>query len=185
MIASLLTRWLDLILAKPIRHLLESPRRLLGKFVERGMLVLDVGCGAGLHSLALARLVGPQGRVIAVDRQADPIGTLRQRAAQAGLSGRIETRGCSEQDLGLADLAGQVDFALAVYVIHHAADPDRLLSDVQAALKPGGHFLIVEPRHHASTAEQQAIATAARRAGFDIVDYPRLLRDWAVRLGKG
>ena len=42
-----LTSWLDRILAKPIRHLFESPKRLLKDHVREGMTVLDVGCGDG------------------------------------------------------------------------------------------------------------------------------------------
>jgi ubiquinone/menaquinone biosynthesis C-methylase UbiE len=181
----LFTGWVDRILAKPIRYLFETPARLLKDHVRDGMIVLDVGCGAGYYSLGMAKSVGARGRVIAVDTEADVIATLREKAEADGLSDRIETRVCRGQDLGVGDLSGQIDFALAVYVVHHAEDAGRLMSDVHRALKPGGKFLVAEPRHHASAAEREAAEAAARAAGFTLGGYPRLKRDWAVIFVKG
>lgn len=178
------TRKIDRILAKPIRYLFETPARLLRGYVKHGMVVLDVGCGTGYYSLGMARSVGRKGRVIAVDTEAEAIATLRKRAEEAGLSGQIETRLCSEHDLGISDLSGQIDFALAVYVIHHTKDAGSLMSDVYRGLKQGGKFLVVEPRHHASAAEREATEAAARGAGFALADHPRLKRDWAVTFVK-
>ena len=175
-----LTRWIDCILAKPIRYLFETPARLLRDYVKDGMTVLDVGCGSGYYSLGIAKSVGPKGRVIAVDTETDAVTSLKKRAEKAGLSERVETRVCSEQDLGILDLNSQVDFALAVYVVHHARDTSSLMRDVHSALRPGARFLIVEPRHHASAAERESTEAAARAAGFALVDHPRLRRDWAV-----
>jgi len=133
----------------------------------------------------MAQSVGPKGRVISIDTEIDTIATLRRRAKEAGLSERIETRVCSGQDLGIRDLSDQVDFALAVYVIHHAKDANSLISDVHRALRSNGKFLIVEPRHHASPEECESIETAACTTGFVLADHPRLKRDWAVIFVKG
>ena len=149
------------------------------------MTVLDVGCGSGYYSLGAAELVGPAGRVIAVDIDTDAIAALRTKAQKAGLPERIEPRVSSEQDLGVLDLSGEVDFALAVYVVHHAKDPSILMSDVHKALRAGGKFLVIEPRHHASTAECESTESAARAAGFVLADHPRLKRDWAATFVKG
>jgi len=179
------TAWIDRFLAKPIRYLFETPRRLLRGYVQQGMTVLDVGCGSGYYSLGMARSVGATGRVVSVDTQADAIAALKKKAEEAGLAGRIETRVSGERDLGVSDLGGRVDFALAVYVVHHAADVAALMRDVHGALKPGGKFLVVEPRHHASAAEREATEAAGRGAGFTVADHPRLKRDWAVVFVKG
>jgi ubiquinone/menaquinone biosynthesis C-methylase UbiE len=175
-----LTGWIDRILAKPIRNVWETPRRLLMPYMEEGMSVLDVGCGAGFYSLGIARLVGPTGRVFSVDADAEAVAALKKKAEDAGFAERIETRICSSQDLGVSDLRGHVDFALAVYVVHHAANADTLMSDVYGALKRGRKFLVIEPKHHASAVECEAIEASARRAGFAVGSHPRLARDWAV-----
>ncbi len=179
-----LTSWLDRFLSQPIRYLLETPPRLLKGYVARGMTVMDVGSGKGYYSLGMARLVGDNGRVVSVDTRADAIATLREKAERAGVANRIDTRLCHERDLDVGDLSGQIDFALAVYVVHHATDVVSLLKNVHAALKPGGKFLIIEPRHHASSAERRATETVAHEAGFRQVDYPRLTCDWAVEFIK-
>ena len=179
-----LTGFIDRILAKPIRYLFETPTRLLKGYVRHGMTVLDVGCGAGYYSLGMARSVGPMGRVVSVDTQTEAIATLRRKAEQAGLSERIETRVCSERDLGINDLSGQIDFAIAVYVVHHAADAASLMRAVHRSLNPGGKFLVIEPRHHASVQECEATEALARGAGFALAEHPKLKRDWAVAFVK-
>jgi ubiquinone/menaquinone biosynthesis C-methylase UbiE len=177
---NVITGWIDRVLAKPIRYLFETPSRLLKSYVEKGMTVLDVGCGKGYYSLGMAEFVGSEGRVIAVDTESDALATLRTKTKEAGLADRIEARVSSAQDLAIPDLAGRIDFALAVYVIHHAEDPRSLVRGVHEALRPGGRFLVIEPRHHASAGERESIESTAREAGFVLAEHPRLKRDWAV-----
>ena len=185
MSAGTLRRRLNRLLTGPLRPLLDRPARWLRPYVAPGMTVLDVGCGEGHHSLAMARLVGAEGRVVAVDLRADALAVLERRAARARLAGWIEPRRCTAEDLGVADLAGRVDLAPAVYVLHHAADPARLVGEVHRVLRPGGTFLVVEPGHHASPAEQAGVESLARAAGFAVADHPRLRGNWAVRLVQG
>ncbi|RKX31872.1 MAG: methyltransferase type 11 [Verrucomicrobia bacterium] len=179
-----LTRWIDSLLMWPLRHIVERPTTVLKHFVKPGMTALEVGCGEGLHSIAMARLVGSNGRVVSLDLQPETIQTLERRLARSRLSPRIEPRLCTEQDLAIEDLEGQFDFVLAVYVLHHASDPARLMANVHRALKPGSLFLVIEPRHHASAAECRAIESAARRACLTVAGYPKLQRDWAVTFVK-
>lgn len=185
MSAGMLSRWIDHIVgAGPLRPLFQNPRRILREHVKPGMTVLDIGCGRGFFSLGMARMVGSNGKVMCVDLQAEAIENLETQAAKAGLSKRIDTRVCDEHSLNIDDMAGLVDMALAFYVVHHAADAARLMTDVYSALKQGGKFMIVEPGHHASVDVCEAVKTTARKAGFSVVDYPKLIRDWAVLLVK-
>jgi SAM-dependent methyltransferase len=129
-------------------------------------------------------MIGPNGRVVSVDTKPEVIESLKQRAADDGLSERIGASVCTDKSLGVDHLAGQIDFALAVYVVHHAADAPGLMAEVYSLLKPDGRFLIVEPKHHASPAECEAVESAARAAGFTIAGYPKQPRDWAAMLVK-
>ena len=52
--------------------------------IERGMRVLDLGCGVGDVSLWIARLVGPSGLVVGVDESAEAIDVAQKRATVAG-----------------------------------------------------------------------------------------------------
>jgi ubiquinone/menaquinone biosynthesis C-methylase UbiE len=179
-----LARWIDWIMAKPLRRLVERPRTILKDYVRAGMTTLDVGCGEGFYTIGMARLVGSNGRVISVDPKAEALDALKRHAARASLSERIDTRVCADRDLAIDDLAGHVDFALAAYVVHHAPDKAGMMRNVYRALRPGGTFLIIEPRHHASPAECGATEAAAEEAGFEITGHPNLVRDWALRCAK-
>lgn len=61
--------WMTYTFDNPLRRLLHDRRRILGPFVRPGMRVADIGCGMGYFTLGLADLVGPQGKVLAVDLQ--------------------------------------------------------------------------------------------------------------------
>jgi len=148
------------------------------------MMVIDVGCGDGHFSLAMAGMVGKDGKVISVDLQAEAIANLKIQGIKAGLLDRIDARICSDSSLAIDDLAGQVDFALAFYVIHHAADAPMLMTQINEALKPKGTFLIVEPGHHATANECETTETAALQSGFSLIDHPKMPRDWAALFEK-
>ena len=164
--------WLGYGLLVPFRRLLEDPVRLLGPWVRDGMLVMEPGCGMGFFTLDLARMVGPSGRVVAVDVQERMLAGLRRRAARAGLAGRVETRLAGPQGLGLGDLAGQADLALAIHVVHEVPDARAFFAELWAALKPGAPLLVIEPKGHVSEAGLEASIQTAIGAGFEVAERP-------------
>ncbi len=110
--------WLGYLLASPLRRLIQNPAEILSPYVREGMTVLEPGPGMGFFTIELARRVGPSGRVIAIDLQPRMIAGLRRRAAKAGVLDRIDARLAPADSLGIADLAGIVDFTLAFAVVH-------------------------------------------------------------------
>jgi|SRR6516225_3659689 ubiquinone/menaquinone biosynthesis C-methylase UbiE len=62
-----------------------TERVLLAAGIQQGMRLLDVGCGGGDVSFLLARLVGPQGAVVGVDRSPTAITQAEKRANSARL----------------------------------------------------------------------------------------------------
>ncbi|MCK4660360.1 MAG: class I SAM-dependent methyltransferase [Phycisphaerae bacterium] len=172
--------WVGYILANPLRKLLQNPRKILRQHVREGMTVVDIGCAMGFFTLALPKLVGPQGRVIAVDVQPRMIETLRRRVAKAGLADRIETRVCGSDTLGMEDLAGLVDLVIAPYVVHEVPEVPSFMMQVYAMLRSGGRFLFIEPRGHITAEGFKQEETAAQEAGFEIIDHPRIRRSRAA-----
>jgi len=75
----------------------------------------------GYFTLELARLVGPTGRVVAVDVQPKMLARLKRRAAKAGLLARLDIRVAKPDSLGIDD-ASVADFALAFAVVHEVPD---------------------------------------------------------------
>ena len=137
--------WLAGMLESPLRKVMHKPERLLSGLVEPGMTVLDIGCGPGFFTLAMARLVGPNGRVIAADLQPEMLARVRAHAEKEGLLERITLHQCEPMRIGLA---GPVDFVLAFWMVHEVPDRQAFLNEVYHLLKPGGRLLVVEPQMH-------------------------------------
>ena len=176
--------WLGYLLASPLRRLIQDPAKMLSPYVREGMTVLEPGPGMGFFTLELARLVGPSGRVVAVDIQDRMLASLKRRAARAGLSERIDIRLTSPDTLGLWSLAGQVDFTPAIAVVHELPAVERFFQEVAQASKPGAGLLVAEPTGHVKTARFEAQLQAATRAGFVLEARPSIWRSHAAFLRK-
>lgn len=176
--------WLGHLLASPLRRLWCNPTKLLAPHVREGMTVLEPGPGMGFFTLELARLVGPKGRVVAVDIQPKMVAGLKKRAAKAGLLERVDARLASRNSMGVTDLAGTVDFALAYYMVHELPSADPFFAEVAAALRPGARLLLVEPTGHVNAAKFAAELEAAALAGLEVVDRPSVGRSHAALLKK-
>ncbi len=171
--------WLGPLLACGLRRLLDNPDALLATIIKPGMTVLDFGCAMGFHTLPIARLVGEDGLVIAVDIQPRMLAGLRRRAARAGLLERIDARLGSTDDLGLDGVAGSIDAAVAFHVLHETPDIGTTLSRLHAALRPGGTLLLAEPRGHVSAADFAATLAMAESVGFRVASPVEARRSWA------
>lgn len=166
--------WIGYLLASPVRRLAQKPEQILAPWVREGMTALDAGCAMGFFSLPLAQLVGEKGRVVCVDLQERMLRSLARRARRAGLEDRIETRPCSPTSLGLEDLAGEIDFALAFAVVHETPDAASFLTQIGDGLAPGGRLLIAEPSGHVSASAFRTTVATAQAQGLAEVDRPAI-----------
>lgn len=176
--------WVGYFLASPIRKLFQNPRTILGPYVKDGMTVLDVGCAMGFFSVPLAAMVGPTGKVICVDVQDEMIKVLKKRAGKVGLSDRIETRISQQDYLGLNDLTGQIDFALAFAVVHEVVDAAVFFQEVYDLIKRHGKVLVAEPKGHISEKNFEVSVSCAVKIGFEVIDNPHIHRSRAILLEK-
>lgn len=176
--------WLGYLLASPIRRIQYQPAKVLGPHVHPGMTVLEPGPGMGFFTMELARLVGSSGRVIAVDIQPRMLDGLRRRAAKAGVLDRLDARLAAPDSLGIADLAGTVDFTLAFFMVHELPAAAGFFREVAAASKPGARLLFAEPKGHVKGPAFDAELQAARDAGFVLVESPSLSRSRTALLEK-
>jgi ubiquinone/menaquinone biosynthesis C-methylase UbiE len=111
--------------------------------VKPGMTVCDMGCGNGFYSIQLGKMVGPEGRVLAVDVQPQMLEMLKERAAEAGLE-NIEPILGQLHDPKLP--AGQLDLILMVDVYHEFSHPEHMLAAMRKSLAPGGVIVLTEYR---------------------------------------
>jgi len=126
----------------------------------------------GFFTLELARLVGPSGRVIAVDIQPQMIAGLRRRAHRAGLANRIDGRVVPSTSMRLDNLKGAVDFMFVCAVVHEMPGPGPFFNEAADALKPGGTLLLAEPAGHVDDAEFADELAAAAQASLVITSHP-------------
>lgn len=177
--------WMGPLLLSPLRSWRVKPERLLGGYVRQGMCVLEPGPGMGFFTLRLARLVGEQGRVIALDIQSKMLDALQRRAQKAGLEKRIESRLVQRDSLGVADLTGTVDFVLAFAMVHEMPSAERFFRETAAVMKPGASMLLVEPKGHVRNDKFLKELAAASDAGLVEADCPHVSGNHAVLLRKG
>ena len=131
-------------LVRETREKEERSTRMLAELeLSPGDTVGDLGCGNGYHSLRMARLVGDEGRVLAVDIQPEMLAKLSVRAREAGVT-NVEPILAAVHDPRLAP--GSCDLVLAADVYHEVDRPAAVLRSVRAALRPGGVFALLEFR---------------------------------------
>ncbi|HZL89636.1 MAG TPA: class I SAM-dependent methyltransferase [Pirellulaceae bacterium] len=111
--------------------------------VKRGMTICDMGCGNGFYTTKLAKMVGDDGHVYAVDIQPEMLGLLNERADKEGVTNITPVLG-TFTDARLPK--GKCDMILCVDVYHEFSHPEHMLAAMRQALAPGGLIVQVEFR---------------------------------------
>lgn len=155
-----------------VRRYVHNPDRIVGKYVKEGQTVLDLGCGPGMFSLAMARMVGEEGKVISVDVQKEMLQILGHKSERAGLKSRIILHEAQPERIGISE---KVDFALAFYMVHEVPDKTCFLREVSSLLKPQGRLLIVEPKFHVSKDSFEETVEIAEATGLRLISRPKVI----------
>ncbi|HKQ57749.1 MAG TPA: methyltransferase domain-containing protein [Candidatus Eisenbacteria bacterium] len=152
-----------------------------------GQTVLDVGCGPGYASLDLAENVGPEGRVVALDRSRRFLDALAAAQQQRGLTNIT----AYELDLDEDPLpAVRADASWSRWVFAFVKRPRALVERVAGVLKPGGTIIMHEyvdyatwritPRNAEFEGFVQAVIRQWRKSGGEpdiAMDLPRWLEE--------
>lgn len=144
------------------RHLRRAAEALLATVRSREPLLLDLGCGTGLSTLALlraARRRGMRPTIVGVDASAGMLAVARRRRWPAGarlVHERLEEGGAGGapesavrfvharvEELPGLDLP-PADGVLACYLLRNVPDPDRTLELIRRSLRPGAPFLALD-----------------------------------------
>jgi tRNA A58 N-methylase Trm61 len=131
-------------LTRPERETEEQPDEALRAIgIAKGSAVADIGAGSGYMTLRMAKLVGPGGKVYAVDIQPRMLELLQENLKKQKLT-NVETV------LGMIDdpklPAASVDLVLLVDVYHEFSEPQKMLRHIREALKPDGRLVLLEYR---------------------------------------
>jgi len=110
--------------------------------IKKGDVLLDYGCGPGSYIEICAELVGPNGKIFALDIHPLAIRKVNKIISRKRLN-NVETI-LSECHSGLADES--VDIALLYDTLHNLNDPDSILAELHRVLKQGGTLSVND--HH-------------------------------------
>lgn len=139
--------------------------------LKSGDKCLDAGSGGGHVALDMARAVGPQGRVTAIDFDPHVLELARADAKAAGARNvEFVTADVSSFD------GGPFSFIHARYLLSHVSDPDRVFARLKSLLAPGGTIAVEDidmsgsfchPSEPAQDRFQALYTEAVRRGGAD------------------
>ena len=140
--------------------------------IKPGMIIGEVGAGRGRFTMHLARRVGPQGKILANDIDAEALAYLRKRCQHANIT-NVKTIMGEETDPLFPKKS--LDMIFMVWVYHYVEQPLPLLKNLPQSLKPGGKVVLVEPKpglvyegqDHGISPER--MRRDAAEAGLDIV----------------
>lgn len=143
------------------------------------MIVLDVGCGPGVYSIEMARLVSKNGKVIAADLQAGMLNKLKAKIAGKDIETRIVLHKCQKRKIGVSD---RVDFILAFYMVHEVPDKQYFFKELSGILKNNGRMLIIEPKFHVSGQAFREMINIANDNGLKSAKAPKVFYSRTVIL---
>ncbi len=124
--------------------------------IKRGDTVLDFGCGRGGFTVAAAEMVGPEGKVYALDVHPLALKLVRTEMRRRDLA-NVETIQ-ADGPTGLAD--GSVDVVLLYDIFHDLASPETVLAELARVMKPEGVLSVTD--HHLKAEE---LISALRQGG--------------------
>jgi ubiquinone/menaquinone biosynthesis C-methylase UbiE len=134
--------WMANLIDNPIRRKIQPPVETARRHgIQPGMRVLEVGPGNGTYTLAAARQIGPEGRLVTVDIEPKMIARVAQRIAAEGIQ-NIEARVANVYDLPYED--GSFDLVYMITVINEIPDIPQALSEFHRVLKPSGELVFSE-----------------------------------------
>ena len=129
------------------------------------MRVLDVGCGVGDVTLLAARLVGPSGSVVGIDRDGESLQRARQRAAEAGLA-NVEFGQAELPQIGEGE---KFDALIGRLVMLYFPNPAEALRHLSSHVVPGGIIAFQEPDLSRASAVPAIPSVTANVARMNLV----------------
>jgi ubiquinone/menaquinone biosynthesis C-methylase UbiE len=131
--------------------------------LQPGMRVLDAGCGPGRVTVRLARAVGTEGEVVALDVQAEMLRKAKEKAATSGLQNITFVHSA----LGEGKLAAnRFDRALLVTVVGEIPNRQSAFGEIFRALKPGGILSVTEMIFDPHYQTRKSVLKLAVETGF-------------------
>lgn len=126
-----------------LRDLFKPRGRVLKEAgIKPGAQVLDFGCGPGAYVSPLSRMIGPYGKIYALDINQQALRSVKNIASKKNLN-NVDTI-LSDGKTGLPDMS--MDYVLLYDILHHLNQPEETLAELHRVLKPDG--ILAMSDHH-------------------------------------
>jgi ubiquinone/menaquinone biosynthesis C-methylase UbiE len=157
---------------KQYRQVLENPDRLAALQVNRvvealalrpGMRVGDLGAGTGVFTLPMAKVVGNEGRVYAIDVDSGLLAIVAEKARANGLA-NVQTVVAGATDPRVPE---PVDLLFICDTMHHLPDQRSYVQQFAKLLRPGGRVAVIDfAAGHWPQGHDQFVLTPAQVDGW-------------------
>jgi len=155
----------------------QARQRVAASFLDRELVLADLGCGTGYVAQALQGLCA---RILCVDSSAGMLAEAEKRLGETPQRARVEYRQGELDALPIED--DEVDGAACALVLHHLPGPGPCLAEMFRVVRPGGTAVVLELGPHRQEwmhealgdrhlgLDSRAVAEAMEAAGFDQVE---------------
>jgi ubiquinone/menaquinone biosynthesis C-methylase UbiE len=136
--------FLIMVLFMKFEDLFNNPKDVLKKIpLKRNMTVIDYACGPGRYTIPAAKIIGPEGKVYAVDIQHLAVSTVEKKANSESLK-NIQAVLVDSFDTGIT--ASAADLVLLIDALVLIRDRGSLFKEIHRLLKPDG-LLFMDSSH--------------------------------------
>ena len=169
--------------------------------IERGMRVLDLGCGTGTATLEIASHLEGTGKVVGLDLSEEMLEQAKQKLTELGYT-NVEFVLRSASDLNYDEY---FDHVLSTNAFHHFADKQDVFARVYKSLRPGGIFMVQDicddfvlmkaldllgklgEKAHVGSTTSRELRNLLISTGFSDVEVKttKLNWFWGIMIGKG
>ena len=168
-----------------LRRWVQPPDKLIERSgIKPGMTVIDLGCGSGAFITFVAKVVGEQGRVYAVDIQPAMLQQLERKLFKSENQDvrNIELKEASAYELPFED--GALDLVYMVTVLQEIPDRGKALREIRRVLKPGGILAVTEFLPDPDYPWRSTVIKICQREGFVLDASLGNLWNYTVRFKK-
>lgn len=157
----------NMIAAGSYRSRVQPPSMIIDALeIRPKMVIIEVGCGSGYYTVAVAKAIQPDGTVFAVDIQQGMLDKLKARMEQEGVNNIIPILADAEGEIPLDEEIA--DTVFSVTVLPEIPDPVKALLQVKRLLKDDGVFVNAEFLLDPDFPLRRTVVKWAKQAGFTL-----------------
>jgi len=167
------------------RRKLQPPAKIIQRSgIKEGMRVLDLGCGSGAFTAFVARAVGEEGKVYALDIQPEMLKQLATKLSKSENEDikNIELVNSSAYELPFDD--NSLDLVYMVTVLQEIPDRSKALQQIRRVLEPGGVLAVTEFLPDPDYPWKSTTIKMGRQAGFVLDGASGSVWNYTVRFRK-